>query len=134
MPPKPQTSQSSSAIWGAKGIEQQEESFKLPTGDAPLVGDFVEQAHHRRDSGVELHLLDILTDLLDGLVERGFQLLRVSLPIGEDVLQAPDTLQEPFAALNGGGVPRGALLKIANEHLIEAHGIGAVFLDQCHRG
>ena len=33
----------------------------------------VEAGHHRCDSGVELHILDVVRNLLDGLMERAFE-------------------------------------------------------------
>ena len=41
--------------------------------------------------------------------------------------QVPHPVQEALAALDGLGVPGGGLFKIAQEHLVQAHGVGAVF-------
>jgi multidrug efflux pump len=52
--------------------QQAGEDAQLVAGKAALVVDSVDEDHHLGDRGIELHGLDILGDLLDGLMEDGF--------------------------------------------------------------
>ena len=69
----------------------------------------VEAGHHRGDRGVELHVLNILRDLFDGLVHYRFELLRRAGALG-DIRQGRDSLEEALATLDAALFPRGRRL------------------------
>ena len=86
----------------------------------------IEQAHQGRNGGIELQVLNVLSDLFDGLVHFPFVLLAIAVPRLHLVKQGPYTLQEATAALDGVLGPGSGLFKGAQEHLIQAHGVGAI--------
>ncbi len=92
--------------------------------------EVVHQGHQGGDGGVELHGLDVLGHLLDGLVDGGLVDLGVLLAgvllVGG---QVPHPVQEALAALHAVGGPGGGLLEVADEHDIGAHGVRAILLD-----
>ena len=86
----------------SEGTEDSREGKKLVAGESAAIVDLVEKLHHSRDSGIELHSLDILGDLLDGLVHGAFQSSGIAVGIDQLVLQCPNSLKESGAALDGG--------------------------------
>ena len=52
----------------------------------------------------------------------------VALALHQLIAQCPHAVQEAVAARNGRGLPRGSLLKVAHEHLVQTHGVGTVLI------
>ena len=110
---------------GGKGAEQQAEHLHVALGAAIGV-ELVDHGHHGGDSGVHLQLVDILADLLDGLVDDGLVLGGDGLLSGGDILQIEAAVQEALAALDSLVAPADGLLEVADEHDVQAHGVRAV--------
>ena len=92
--------------------------------------EVVDQGHQGGNGGIELHGLDILRHLFDGLVDSGLVGLGVLLA-GVLLLggQVPHPVQEALAATDGVVGPNRCLFKVADEHDIQAHGVRAVIPD-----
>ena len=106
---------------GGEGGEHQQQGLHVAPAGAIGV-EVVDQGHQGSDSGVELHGLDVLGHLLDGLVDGsliglGVRLTGVLLLGG----QVPHPVQESLAAPDGVIGPDGGLFKVANEHDIHAN-------------
>ena len=86
--------------------EQADEYGQLVLCQRADIVYLVEAGHHCGDRGVELHVLNILRDLLDGLVHYRFELLRRAGALG-DIRQGRDSLEEALAALDAALFPRG---------------------------
>ena len=114
---------------GGEGVQEDGEDPQLFLGDAALGGDLVHQGHQGRNGGVELQHLGVLADLLNGLVESALHVGADALLPAEDILQVPIALHQAAAALDARVGPGGGLLKVADEHLVQAHGVGAVLVD-----
>ena len=96
---------------------------------AAVGGKLVDHGHHGRDGGVHLQFVDILRDLLDGLVDDRLVLVRDGRIVRAALGQIPDTVEEALRALDGLVGPGDGLLKIADEHDVQAHGVRAVLID-----
>ena len=55
---------------GDEGAQQKQQLLQVALGEA-LGIEVVHQRHHGGDGGIELQLLDVVADLLDGLVNGG---------------------------------------------------------------
>ena len=87
-------------------------------GDGALLCKIIEQRHHCCDRRVVLQILKITANLLDRLMHLCLKIRRVSLLVGHDILQFPDTLQESAASLYAIFRPGSAQIKRTDEHLI----------------
>jgi hypothetical protein len=83
---------------GREGGEQAEQGHELGAVAAVLL-ELIEQRHHRGDGGVELHALDVVADLFDGLVHRGLVGGGIALARLQVLGQVPYALQEPLEPL-----------------------------------
>ena len=99
-------------------VQAQQQGAQFAARHAAAGVDFVDVGHHRRDGGVVLHALVILGDLLNHRVDRGLHLVAHALLVRQDILQAPDALDEAAAAARALGRPRNRLIERAHEHLI----------------
>lgn len=81
---------------GCKGAEHEDKGLHIAAAGAVGV-EIVDQRHEGRNSGVELHGLDVLRHLLDGLVDGGLVGGRVVLAGVLHLAQIPYTVQEPLA-------------------------------------
>ena len=79
-------------------------------------GHLVDSGHHGGDGGVHLQGVDIVRDLLDGLVEDGLVGWGQLMAVRGGLRQIPDLVQEALGALHGVGGPGGRLLEVAHEH------------------
>ena len=78
-------------------MKELDEGDEIITGDRTGLRVVVDEGHQRCDRGIELHTLDILGDLLDGLV--GLRLeARILLLEGRDVGESGHTIQETLHA------------------------------------
>ena len=66
-------------------------------------------------------------------MERSLQRGTDSAILYQDILQVPIALHKAAAAADSSGAPGRGLLKVADEHFKQAHGIGPVFLDDVIR-
>ena len=113
---------------GGEGGEHQQQGPVVPTGEA-LGVKVVDQGHKGGNGGVELHVLDVAGDLFDGPMDGRLVVGGVLRPLLELFAEVPHPVQELLAALHRLVGPGGGLLKVANEHDIEPHGVGAVVPD-----
>ena len=72
---------------------------------------------------------DIVSDLLNRLVEGCLQLGTDGVAVDENILQIPVALDEAAAAADARRAPRSGLFKVADEHLVQAHGVRAVLVN-----
>ena len=86
-----------------EGGQQFDKVDQLVPADLADFVDIIDQAHQAGDRGVELLVLDIRRDLLDGLVDRCLQFFHILILYQID--QSADTVQEPAAALDGLVIP-----------------------------
>ena len=114
---------------GGKWVQQLQQQLVLGLGRTPLIAQRVDVDHQLGNGGVGLQRVNVLADLLDGAVGNGLQLGADALAGNELLAHRPDLIEEALAALDGGGVPRGGLLKVADEHLIQAQRVGTVLVD-----
>ena len=112
---------------GGKGIEQQQQVLHIAPG-AAVGGELIDHGHHGGNGGVHLQGIDVLGDLLDGLVDDGLVGRGHLITLSGVLRQVPHTVQEPLGALDGIVGPGSGLLKVADEHDIKPHGVGAVLL------
>jgi len=110
-------------------VEAQHQGLEFAAGDLAVRIDIVDEGHHRRDGGVELHALVVLGHLLDHGVDRNFHLLAHALLFHEHILQTPDALKEAAAAARALRGPRNRLIERAHEHLVQTERIRADFRD-----
>jgi len=106
----------------------------LPVGLLGNLVNAVDVNHHGADGRVELEVLDVVRDLLDGLVEAGLESWRrlsTILGVGRDALAVlpPDFVEEAVEPDDALRVPRLGLLEFADEHLEEPGDVGAVVAD-----
>ena len=114
-----------------EGIQQLHEAEQLLFSDLLLSTDFVHEGHERGNRGVELLLLNIRGDLLDGLVERRlecFYRLR-----HHNILQGEYALQEATATLHRAVVPRCRGRIITHEEHVDAKRIRTVLRNDIKR-
>ena len=111
----------------SEGIQQLQQHFILAAGGAAGIRQGVHIDHQLGDGGVGLQAVDVLAHLLDGAVHQGFQ-FGTHAAFQQLVAHGPDAVQEALATLDGGGVPGSGLLEVADEHLIQAQGIGTVLV------
>ena len=114
---------------GSEGGEHQQQGLHVaPAGTVGI--EVVDQGHQGGNGGIELHGLDILRHLFDGLVDSGLVGLGVLLA-GVLLLggQVPHPVQEALATTDGVVGPNRCLFKVADEHDIQAHGVRAVIPD-----
>ncbi len=112
-----------------KHIEQGGENLQLTPGDGTDGRDIVDKGHQRSNSRIEFEVFDILADFFNGLVERALQFFADAVPFAENILEVPVALDKAAASFNPMGAPRSGLFEIADKHLIQAHGVCAVFAD-----
>ena len=108
-----------------KRVEEHREDGEFCFIDGALFRNNVHERHQRCNGGVELEVLNVIRDLLDGFVERIFHLRADRFAVDENGLQVPITLNEAAAALDAGVAPRCGLLKVADEHFVETERICA---------
>ena len=118
---------------GSEGAEHKKHRLDVAAGGS-VVAELVHKSHQRGDGGIELHILDILGDLLDGAVGLLLVCLGIALAAFETGLgKVPDAVKEALAALDGALLPGSSLFKVAKEHNIGAESIGAEGLDNIVR-
>lgn len=117
-------------VWGEwchEGEQRLEDGALVALG----CGEVVDADHEGGYAGVEREALDVVADLLDGLVEDlefglgGFGVADAELVLVV-VEEAPELLHEAEHAFDAVGVPRLGLLDGAEEHLVESECVGAV--------
>ncbi|MNS52788.1 hypothetical protein D3C72_855150 [compost metagenome] len=118
-----------------EGREQQNEGLEALTRELVRLVGLVDEDHHLADGGVEAQALDVVGDLLDGLVQRAGE-LGVVMPadgrvegalLGHE--QAPHALQEAVGAFHALGVPGLGGVERPHEHLVETQRVRAVLRD-----
>ena len=105
---------------------------KVALGQAVGV-ELVDHGHERSDSGIHLEAVDILSDLLDGLVDDGLVLGGDFLVVGRDIHEVPAAVKEALGAFDGVVRPGDGLLEVADKHDVQAHGVRAVLRDDVVR-
>ncbi len=113
------------------GRQQQHERLQDAARAHRRLRDLVDEGHHRRDRGVEIHRLGVLRHLLDRAVQQAHQRVRRRVVSHREVAllveeEAPRARQEARYPRDGLRVPGLHRLQRAQEHLVEAQGIGAV--------
>ena len=110
------------------GLEQRDGGLRgeARAGRGGVVGQLVDQLHHRRDRRVELHPpADIVGDPLDRLVgladERPVARVALGRLLGDLVDDAPQAPDEPRDALDPRIRPLHVLVGRAHEEDVEAH-------------
>ena len=112
------------------GAQQQQQCLQFIRADAALLVKIIDQAHHRRDGGVELHPFKVLGHLFDGAVDCYLNVPAQALRLlVQHLLQAPYAVKETAAAAGTVGVPRNWLVKCPHEHLVHAEGVGTDLID-----
>ena len=111
-----------------KGREHEQQLLKIAAGEAVGV-ELVDHRHERGDGGVHLERVDVVRDLLDGLVDDGLVLLGNGLVRRRHLREVPHAVEEALAALHRVVGPGRNLFEVADEHDIKAHGVRAVGLD-----
>ena len=107
-----------------EGAEHEQKLLKVALGQAVGV-ELVDHGHERGDSGIHLEAVDILSDLLDGLVDDGLVLGGDFLVVGRDIHEVPAAVKEALGAFDGVVRPRNCLLEVADEHDVQAHSVRA---------
>ncbi len=111
-----------------EGAEQDEQGLYVsPRGLVFVEG--VDQRHECSNGGVELHALNILADLLYGLVYLRLVSLGVSVSVQWVLSEVPDPVEEALAALDRSIGPWNGLLEVADKHDIQTQGIRAEFVN-----
>ena len=119
-----------------KRREEQHERLEQRARASLELGQLVREHHHLGDGGVELQRLEILRDLLDRLVQQPPRLDRGRFgrhrAAQASVLfhvEPPHPVEEARDALHTRRAPRLHGLERAHEHLVEAHGVRPVLVD-----
>ena len=112
---------------GGEGGEEGYQGFHIASGAAVLL-ELAHQGHHGGDGGVELHGLDIIGYLFDGLVDGGLVGGGVIQAVRAALRQVPHLVQKALAALDRLVRPHCGLFKVADEHDVQAQGVRAVGL------
>ena len=125
-----------------EGREQQAElRQRVAVQRLARLHDVADEDHHGADGRVEGEAIDALADGGDRSVQEPTlavaalpcrqlaQAVGGGLVVGGLERQSVRALQEAVAAGDAVGLPRGAVLERAHEHLVEAHGVGAELLD-----
>ena len=119
-------------LLGDVGCEGREKHCKrLQDCSFVALTKLVEANHKCRNRGVEREVFDILSNLLDGLVE-GFELGGCGLLVAHGEVASlvevlsPEAAQEFVHTVNAVGVPRFALLQRTEEHFVHTESVGAV--------
>ena len=107
-----------------EGTEHPDEHGELILGDGANLKDLVEQTHHGGDRRVELHLLDVGGDLLEGLVEGGLQ-LGIPFTASDQRGQIGDSLKEALTAAHGVIRPGRSRTVITHKEDVDAEDVGA---------
>ena len=97
-----------------------------------MVADIVEQGHHCGYGGIELHSLDILSNLFDGLMECARKLGSLA-SARRDIGQGSDTVEKALAAADGIIVPRCGRAVITHKEYIGTERIRAELVDDIVR-
>ena len=113
-------------------MKKLDEGDKIITGDRTGLRVVVDEGHQRCDRGIELHTLDILGNLLDGLV--GLRLeARILLLEGRDVGESGHTIQETLHATYTLLAPRRSGGVVTHEEHIGTKGIRTVEVHDVQR-
>ena len=117
-----------------RGERREKDGHRLEDGTlaALQVGKLIEGDHECADGGVEGEVLDVLLFLADELVE-GLEFGRSCSLLGNGEFlsfeeEPPEALEEAVDSVDSLRVPRLALLKRAEEHLVETESVGTVFI------
>ena len=87
---------------GGKGIQQAQQDAHVALCHA-VGGHFIDSGHHGGDGGVHLQGVNIVSDLLDGLVEDGLVGRGQVLAVSGGLRQIPHLVQKALGALHGIG-------------------------------
>ena len=68
---------------------------------AAVGGKLVSHGHHGRDGSIHLQLVNVLRDLLDGLMDDRLVLVRNGQIVRAALGQVPDAVEEALRALDG---------------------------------
>ena len=98
-----------------EGREHEQQLLKIAAGEAVGV-ELVDHRHERGDGGVHLERVDVVRDLLDGLVDDGLVLLGNGLVRRRHLCEVPHAVEEALAALHRVVGPGRDLFKVADEH------------------
>ena len=85
---------------GCERREHEQQRFKVSAADAGRI-ELVDHSHEGGDGGGHLQRVNIVRDLLDGLVDDRRVLFGDALLVGHKVGEVPDAIEEALAALDG---------------------------------
>ena len=108
-----------------KGGQEHGEGFHHLLGDGTPGQEVAHGDHEGADGGVEGEAFDVVGDFLDGLVDE-LELLLVGRGVGAGLGEFPEFFEETEYTFDAVGVPGLGLLDGAEEHLVEAEGVGTV--------
>ena len=118
---------------GSERIENDKERFEFSLVDAADLVYLVYEAHHCRNSGVELHLFDILGYLFNGLVHDRNHFGTVFIAVNDHILKIPDPVEESLAAHHALLAPGSSLLIVTHKEDIGTENICTELIDNVVR-
>ena len=118
----PSCCHSSSVMWGAKGVQQLQQYLVLGAVGSAVVAECIDIDHQLGNGSVGLKGVNVIAHLLDGAVGNSFSSGRMASPSSSFSLMPQILSRKRLQPLMDEVFQGSGLLKVADEHLVQAQG------------